>query len=397
MNRAKLERLGRLRQEVLELELELNISGAVGVLPEGALGDAAYTLIAQHSQDFISIHAANGDYLFASPASETLLGRPPQSLLGRSAYELFHPDDLNHITTSHAAHAQASSIPTVSYRIRAADGSWLWVETVSHAHTITHESGSEVQQIICITRDISERKLAQDALLATTARLEEFATAVAHDIKGPLTSISGNAELVALKLGAAGSGVAKSLDRIQRSCSHLAVQVDAMLQWARSTEQARSGETADLDRVVSRVLSGLATELESAGADVTLGALPCVSVAPPLVQVLANNLISNAIKYRAHDRPLHLRINAEPEGDDWHLRFTDNGRGIPISDRAMIFEMFRRGRSTRDISGNGVGLAMCTRITELHRGRIWVEDNPGGGAIFHVILPGADQEPLAAC
>jgi signal transduction histidine kinase len=94
------------------------------------------------------------------------------------------------------------------------------------------------------------------------------------------------------------------------------------------------------------------------------------------------NLIANSIKYRSPHTPLRIQINAEPDQDGgWLIRVRDNGIGIAGEYHRKVFQPFKRLHGP-EIAGNGIGLALCSRIVEAHGGRIWVESQEGQGADF---------------
>ena len=104
--------------------------------------------------------------------------------------------------------------------------------------------------------------------------------------------------------------------------------------------------------------------------------------------LLLQNLIDNAIKYRADQSPV-VRIAAEPDGTMWRIRIRDNGIGIPKPYSSTIFGVFRRLHSTERYAGTGIGLAICQKIVLRYGGRIWVEsEGEGYGSTFCFTLPG---------
>lgn len=119
---------------------------------------ASHRLLAEHCTDIISRHDPEGRYRFASHAAEELLGWAPEALVGRSMFEAIHPDDLAAVQASHEALRSPSAPVGVEYRIRRQDGSYLWVETTSRA---VRDDDGAVVEIIAVTRDISERKEAE--------------------------------------------------------------------------------------------------------------------------------------------------------------------------------------------------------------------------------------------
>lgn len=121
-----------------------------------------YRLMAETATDMISRHTPEGVYLYASPASRTLLGYEPEELVGRSAYEFFHPEDLAPIEKSHVTILEQPDISTVSYRIRRKDGSYIWFETTSRS--LRDPDSGNVVELMAVSRDITERKRVEEAL-----------------------------------------------------------------------------------------------------------------------------------------------------------------------------------------------------------------------------------------
>ncbi len=159
---AQLLRLGRLRQEIRALEDRLALPRAVALPPlPVVVQDEIAQLITEYSADFLSVHTAVGAYVYALPNSESLFGWTAGDLLGRSAYDFFHPDDIERIAANHAGTmADQGSAPGVRYRLRCRPGhpaalDWRWVESRSRA---TRDGTF----IVSITRDIHTQLLEEE-------------------------------------------------------------------------------------------------------------------------------------------------------------------------------------------------------------------------------------------
>jgi diguanylate cyclase (GGDEF)-like protein/PAS domain S-box-containing protein len=174
-------RLARLKREVTELEEELGLARTPSLpdLPP-MVESAMHRLITEHSADLLSIHAANGDYAYVSPNCEAFFGWKEEQLLGRSAYEFFHEEDLDRIAADHAKHGNSADEPRVRYRLRNAGGDYLWVETRSSA-----TAGGDY--IVCITRNINEEVLANERLRRAEEALREELSRRAYS--DPLTGL----------------------------------------------------------------------------------------------------------------------------------------------------------------------------------------------------------------
>jgi len=120
----------------------------------------------------ISKHTPEGIYTFVTPSSRALLGYDPEELLGRSAYEFLHPDDVATVQESHRAILEEPTTETVEYRIQRKDGRYIWFETISR--TVTNDRAEKITEIIAVSREITERKQ-DEHLLQARLRLREFA------------------------------------------------------------------------------------------------------------------------------------------------------------------------------------------------------------------------------
>jgi len=133
--------------------------------------ETIYRVIAENAADLISRHNSEGVYLYASPACRQILGYEPEELIGSSAYEYFHTEDLAKIRKSHLTILEADVYYSVTYRIRKKTGDYIWLETTSK--TIKEPSTGKFQEIICISRDVTERQR-RESLLASQKKVLEM-------------------------------------------------------------------------------------------------------------------------------------------------------------------------------------------------------------------------------
>jgi signal transduction histidine kinase len=104
------------------------------------------------------------------------------------------------------------------------------------------------------------------------------------------------------------------------------------------------------------------------------------------------NLVGNALKFRAKDRPPHIHISAKPDRNNWLFSVADNGIGIEQEYSERIFQMFQRLHDRETYEGSGIGLSIAKKIVERHGGRIWFESEPDNGTTFYFTLPGRQEE-----
>lgn len=129
--------------------------------------------------------------------------------------------------------------------------------------------------------------------------------------------------------------------------------------------------------------------ISEAEAEIKAGPLPLVLADPGQLTRLFQNLVGNAVKYRAGGRVPCIGIEAEAVGDMWRFRVSDNGIGIASADFGRIFGVFQRLHGHASYDGTGIGLALCKRIVERHGGEISVESREGEGSTFSFTLPAA--------
>jgi light-regulated signal transduction histidine kinase (bacteriophytochrome) len=125
---------------------------------------------------------------------------------------------------------------------------------------------------------------------------------------------------------------------------------------------------------------------------VTWEALPTLRGEKVQLLQLFQNLIGNAVKFRADDRPLEVRVSAQHAAEGWHFMVKDTGIGIEAQYLERIFLIFQRLHDRTKYKGTGIGLAVCKKVVEHHGGRIWVESEPGKGTTFHFTLSGSGPQ-----
>ena len=145
-------------------------------------------------------------------------------------------------------------------------------------------------------------------------------------------------------------------------------------------------EESDASVVLTEVLEDLTKLVAETKAAVTHGELPCVRIPHVHLQQILQNLITNAIRYRA-DAPPQIHIAAERHGPDWLFSVRDNGIGIDPQYQDQIFGIFKRLHTSAEYPGTGMGLAICQGLVQRAHGRIWVESELGKGATFFFTLP----------
>jgi signal transduction histidine kinase len=212
------------------------------------------------------------------------------------------------------------------------------------------------------------------------SELRGYADMVAHDLREPVTGI---AHLVTLLERRADEPPSPEVLALLRASTERARElIDGVLDYARAGELQR--ERVALDRVMGEVAADLLPTLDEAGAALEVGALPAVQGDPRQLRRVLQNLVGNAVKFRAEGPP-RVEVSALQGSEGWVVTVRDNGVGVDPDHASRIFGMFARVNG--DTEGTGIGLAVCRRVVEAHGGRIWVEPAEGGGSAFRFTLP----------
>ena len=201
----------------------------------------------------------------------------------------------------------------------------------------------------------------------------------AHDLRNPITTISGYLTLV-LADPELPEGTRRQLERVLRAARGMEDIVEGLLHEAVQKSEASRTDVA-LEDVVGWV--GSLVDESTVRLEVERP-LPVVHVSLQAVRQLLLNLVSNAAKHRGRPGPVHVVVAARPAGERCEVAVTDDGPGIPEEMREAVFG---RGVSTEEEGEHGLGLAMCRRVVHEHGGEIAVEAAPGGGACFRFTLP----------
>jgi PAS domain S-box-containing protein len=256
------------------------------------------------------------------------------------------------------------------------------------------------------TEEDLERKTQE--LMRSNAELEHFAHIASHDLKAPLLSIAGFAEVLQDKYADRLDDKGRSfLFRIVEGTFRMDRLINDLLAYARVTSQARPFAPVACAAVLHEVLSNLKAAIDESNATIQVDDLPTVIGDKTQLVQLFQNLIGNAIKYRREASPV-IRIAVAPipepregkaddareqplardahrgDGRGWLFSVSDNGIGIEPRYFKEIFKIFQRIPSQeKTYSGTGIGLAVCEKIVERHGGRIRVESEPGKGTTFY--------------
>ncbi len=185
--------------------------------------------------------------------------------------------------------------------------------------------------------------------------------------------------------------VPTALSYIQSSTAKMNQILDGLLRLSRLGRNPIVKESLNMNAMIREILLGMQYRINLQGVCVEVSDLPsCLGDAVQINQVFSN-VLDNALKYLDPDRPGLIRVSGERRKGTAYFTISDNGIGISPEDREKIFTIFHRVASESRVSGEGLGLTIVRRILDRHEGDIEVRSNEGGGSVFAISLPAADE------
>lgn len=230
-------------------------------------------------------------------------------------------------------------------------------------------------------------------LESANRELEAFSYSVAHDLRSPLSAISGFMRLLqnAMEKDLSTQG-RHYLEVITANIKRMSVLIDDLLSLAQMDRQELARGLVDLGEIVTACVAEIRQEYADRDVEVVVGELPnCVGDAVLLHQMMSN-LIGNAFKYTGRVEQARVQIGMEERDEGGVMFIRDNGAGFDMRYADQLFAAFRRLHSRREFEGTGVGLAIVDRIVRRHGGQIWATAEPGKGATFYFTLGPATVE-----
>jgi len=284
---------------------------------------------------------------------------------------------------------------------RRKDGGVFWESVV--IFPVTDDVGT-ASHYVAIREDITFRKEAEARIAEanqrtaeqkrqleqSNAELEQFAYVASHDLRQPLRMVSSYLSLIERRLDSVIDGELREFfNYATGGARRMDALIRDLLEYSRIGRRERPFAQVPLAQAVADSLVNLQVAVNESGTEVVVAdGLPVISGDPGELARLFQNLIGNAIQYRDPARPARVEVGWRDDGAEWEIWVKDNGIGIRPEDFERAFGIFQR-LTPDGGDGTGIGLAVCRKVVEHHRGRIWIESAPGEGSTFRVALPKA--------
>jgi len=243
---------------------------------------------------------------------------------------------------------------------------------------------------------------ANNNLQKSNSELGQFAYIASHDLQEPIRKISIFIKMLEEKLAAVADEKSKYyIERIEKSAERMTSLIKDILGYSQLSKDNEVFETVDLNTIAKNTVTDFELIIEQKNATVNYSSLPAIKAVPLQMTQLFANLISNSLKYSRQDVPPVININASiltkedimyyslPHPPDLYIKiiFKDNGIGFNQNYAQQIFSIFQRLHTKSEFMGTGIGLAMCKKIAQNHKGEIYAFSEEGKGAEFVVVLP----------
>jgi len=336
-----------------------------------------------------------------------LLGCEPESFLPtfENSLDAVHPDDREILIEAFQQAETSELLPLIHYRIIKKDT--LEVRHFrSTAKIFVDRLGNK--NMIGTTQDISDDfnktqliELRNKELELNNKELMEFNHVASHDLQEPLRKIQTFISRIEYKEKDHLSETAQSyFEKIQEASNRMRILIDDLLQYSRTSRSEKTFEITDLNTIVANAISELSENIEEKKAEIHVEKLHQVQGIPFQLQQLFINIIGNSLKYsKTEEAPLitisskKVKASKTPKLNDHSkkeyikITFKDNGLGFEQKYAEKIFQLFNRLHGKKEFPGTGVGLAICKKIVENHKGYIFAKGKPDEGAVFEIYLP----------
>ncbi len=340
-----------------------------------------------------AVIATNNEFRIQSwnKAAETIYGWREEEVLGKTMSELmtivYQQDSREEVMADFLSKGHWQGRVTQNRK----DGTLIPV--LSSVTAVKDQHGAVIGAV-AVNRDISDQLEIEEALRERTRSLEasnedlaQFAYAASHDLQEPLRMITSYLQLIAQRHQdqldeEANEFIGYAIDGARRMRQLI---VD-LLAYSRIGQQNQGIGQVDLEKILQQVLFNLEVQIQEANITITHDPLPTITADKTQMLQLLQNLISNAIKFRSEASP-KIHVSATQDPSNWMIQVTDNGIGMERELTKKIFAIFQRLHTREEYPGTGIGLAICKKIVQKHKGEIWVDSEPGSGSTFSFSIP----------
>ncbi len=352
------------------------------------VAERRYRLVAENSRDLVGLLNTEGKILYASPSHYKVLGFRPEQVVHQNLLDLVHAEDAP-LALEAVGQLLSKGTPQerVEVRLPHCHKEWLWVEALL---SVVQDQGRD--HVLFSARDITERKEAEEAirqynleLIQRNEELNAYAHTVAHELRNPLSSIAGFAEVL-LTCPLTEEERLECIETVVRMSKKMNTIIESLLKLSRVRTEEVAVRSLDTSRLVQEARERLAGMIAHHNATLQVpDAWPQAVGYPEWVEEVWVNYLSNALKYGGVPPVIELGAQRDTAGV---VRFwvRDNGNGFLPENQKRLFRPFSRLDDAAG-EGYGLGLSIVRKIVEKLGGEVGVESTPGEGSTFWFTLP----------
>ncbi len=387
-----------LRKDNTEFPIEIGLNPVVTVdgtlvlasiidITERKKAEARFRLVVESAPNAMVLVNQEGTISLVNTQTEKLFGYDRKELIGQKL-ELLIPDRFKH------HHPEHRNTYFKKPQTRAMGAGRDLFARCKNGMEIQVEIGlnpietDEGHLVLASIIDITERKI-QEATLQKqleleikNKELEQFAYIASHDLQEPLRTVSNYMQVFEEDyINQLDDTAHKYLQSVKNATQRMRTLIKSLLDFSRLGVNKKL-ILCDCQKLVQEVIADMHTAIKDAGCTIEIGQLPKVNLYEVEMRQVFQNLISNAIKFRKKDTAPKICITCELIDKKWRFAISDNGIGIAKEHFSKLFNVFQRLHTETEYAGNGIGLANCKKIVQLHDGEIWIESSPGEGTTF---------------
>ena len=357
--------------------------------------DLTYKLLFDVAGTSVIVIDKDGTYLYANKEASEWFGLPEAEVIGKSIFDLVSPELAPKYFERNKKFIESDQIETYEETFNLPAGKkTFWITD----RVLKDKNGTGYALQSCAI-DITERKKAEQIILEREEKLEElnstkdkFFSIIAHDLKGPISTLQGLSELLAIEVQNNNSNqIAILANLIHTSIDRTHKLLDNLLQWSMSQTGKLKFKTekTEVITLISNTLQLLSDSANNKSIQIIfdVNMVLVLEVDVNMFTSIIRNLVSNAIKYTHNGGK--ITIDAFVDDNSLIVTVGDNGIGMTREQSRKIFDIRTEATTpgTNNEKGTGLGLILCKEFVEKHSGKIWVESETGKGSKFFVQLP----------
>ena len=354
--------------------------------------EESFRALAENSPDLITRIDTDFKYIFINFKILELQGNYPDFYLGKTFEEagtplryaeMWRSKYQKLLDTGELQNFEYSSITNNGFR---------YFETTAVPE---YNSKGEIESILSISRDITERKMSErklkeiiTELQRSNKELQSFAYITSHDLQEPLRTIASYAQLIERRYkGKLDNDADDFIEYMVDGAKRMKSMIQGLLDYSRVGTKGNEFKEFKSQDALDYALNNLESSIVENNAEITSGPLPVIFADEDQIARVFQNLIGNALKFHRDGIKPEIHISAREKDKEYVFAVSDNGIGMEEQYSDHIFEVFKRLHSIDEYRGAGIGLAIVKRIIDRHEGRVWVESELGHGSKFYFTIP----------